>query len=43
MLTDVTRLNFFKVARAAFFSKYQPEARGTISKARRASPLTMVK
>ena len=38
-LTDVTRLNFFEVARAAFL----PEARGTISSARRASPLTMVK
>ena len=25
-LTDVTRLNFFEVARAAFFSKYQSEA-----------------
>ena len=23
-LTDVTRLNFFEVARAAFFSKYSP-------------------
>ena len=42
MLTDVTRLNFFEVARAAFFSKYSPrhEVR---SSARRTSPLTMVK
>ena len=28
-LTDVTRLNFFEVARAAFFSKYWPEASAT--------------
>ena len=35
LLTDVNRLNFFEVARA--------KARGTISSACRASPLTMVK
>ena len=39
-LTDVTRLNFFEVARAAFFSSPRHEVR---SSARRTSPLTMVK
>ena len=29
IFTDVTRLNFFEVARAAFFSKYQILVRGT--------------
>ena len=37
---DFTRLNFFEVARAAFFSSPRQEVR---SSARRASPLTMVK
>ena len=41
-LTDVTRLNFFKVARAAFFSKYSPRHEVRRS-ARRPSPLTMIK
>jgi len=42
-LTDVTRLNFFEVARAAFFSKYISPKYEVRSSARRTSPLTMVK
>ena len=41
---DVTRLNFFEVARAAFFSKYNISPKHEVrSSARRISPLTMVK
>ena len=42
-MTDVTRLNFFEVARAAFFSKYYGPKQVQRSSARRASPLTMDK
>ena len=43
-MTDVTRLNFFEVARAAFFSKYFSPRHKVQSSTRRASPiLTMVK
>ena len=45
LLTDVTRLNLFEVARAAnFFSKCYVLVRGTrYEVARRTSPVTMVK
>jgi len=39
----VTRLNYFEVARAAFFSKYFSPRHKVQSSTRRTSPLTMVK